>query len=582
MCGVFAVSAESRTDAGELTLQGLRRLEYRGYDSWGFAVRGSDGPATITKDVGKISEADIAFPSSGEVISHSRWATHGGVTQANAHPHRVGRVTLVHNGICENYAALKQAFPGHEYVSETDTEVIARVIDHYLGQGMGPVAAIRQAVEQIEGRYAVVCFIDGQAGIYAARRGSPLIIGRNETETYIASDIPAFLTETNVVNYLDDDEMVHIVGGKAEYFNLTTGASVQKRDIAVQWQYEQAEKGDFAHFMIKEITEQKDTLKAAIDHTDTELNRAVNLLRECNGAYFIACGTAHKAAMVAEYFFAEVSRRKVNIVAASEMKYFQQFVNDRTAMIAVSQSGETADTLEELQKAQTKGAKILSLTNVVSSSMARMSDVHLPINAGPEQAVASTKAATAQMALLLLLAYAESGRTNEGRELLHTVAGNVNDMINPRYEEHIAEIAKSIVERENLFIIGRGALAPMAYEAAIKIQEVSYIHAQGFAAGELKHGPIALITDGVPVIVLGDDLETISNATELKARGAHLIGVSAQRDDIFDEWIRVPDCGTAQCIASIIPVQILSYHLAVLRGVDPDKPRNLAKSVTVK
>lgn len=583
MCGVFAVSSLERADAGALALQGLKRLEYRGYDSWGFAIRKTvEEPILIQKDIGKISDVKLTFPDSASVIGHSRWATHGGVTKENAHPHQVGKVTLVHNGICENYLELKEKYGGHDYASETDTEVIAVVLNHFITQGHAPDTAIRLAAEQIEGRYAFICFIQGTAGIFAARRGSPLILGRNKTETYIASDIPAFLSETNVVNYLDDDELVHIYGGAVAFHSLTTGKPITKRDVTVQWQVQEAEKGDFDHFMMKEITDQKETLHRAIDHTDAQMRQAVDLLRECNGAYFIACGTAHKAAMVAEYFFADVSRRKVNIVAASEMSHFRQFINDRTALIAVSQSGETADVLEELEYAKKEGAKILSLTNVESSTMARMSDVHLPINAGPEKAVASTKAATSQMALLLLLAYADAGRLNEGREALRTVAGNVNDMINPRYEDHIRTVAESVVHHDNLFIIGRGTLAPMAYEAAIKIQEVSYIHAQGFPASELKHGPIALIEPGCPVVVLGDDPETLSNAQEVKARGAHVIGISPVRAEVFDQWIRVPNCGIAQCIATIIPIQILSYHLAVLRGVDPDMPRNLAKSVTVK
>jgi glucosamine--fructose-6-phosphate aminotransferase (isomerizing) len=424
--------------------------------------------------------------------------------------------------------------------------------------------------------------IDGVEGIFAARRGSPLIIGRGEKETFIASDIPAFLEKTNVVNYLDDDEMVFIHGGVAEFSNLRTGEKIEKRNIEVPWKVEEAEKGEWPHFMIKEIFEQKETIARAINHEDEKLLEAAKLLQEANGAYFVACGTAHKAAVAAEYFFAEIRGRKINVVPASEMPSFERFVNEKTAIIAVSQSGETADVLEILERGKKKGAKILALTNVESSSIARMANVHLPINAGPEKAVASTKAATAQMALLFLLAHADIDSINVGRHILRSTAASINDMLNPRYEDRIRSVAESIVEKDNLFIIGRGALFPMALEAAIKIQEVSYIHAQGFAAGELKHGPIALIEKGTPCLVLGDDQETISNATELKARGAMIIGVSAQRKDVFDQWLKVPDCNGAQAIASIIPVQILAYHLAILRGLDPDMPRNLAKSVTVK
>ncbi|NJP04071.1 isomerizing glutamine--fructose-6-phosphate transaminase [Candidatus Gracilibacteria bacterium] len=459
--------------------------------------------------------------------------------------------------------------------------------------------AIRKAAELIEGRFAILVMMDGVEGIFAARRGSPLILGRGEDETFIASDIPAFLERTKVVNYLDDDEMVYIHGGEAHFAHLKTGATVEKRNIEVPWEIEEAEKGEFDHFMIKEIFEQKDTIARAINHDNEQFQKAAQLLNETNGAYFVSCGTAHKVAMVAEYFFADISGRKINVVAASEMPSFEKFVHENTAIIAISQSGETADVLEILERGKKKGAKVLAITNVETSSVARLADVHLPICAGVEKAVASTKAATAQMAVCFLLAHADAAirrrkkdptlsldivaqSINEGREILRTTASSINDMLNPRYEEYVKEVAEKIVDRSSLFIIGRGSLYPIALEASIKIQEVSYINAVGFAAGELKHGPIALIEKRVPCLVLGDDQETVSNAMELKARGARIIGISPTKADVFDEWLKVPDCDGAQAIASIIPVQILAYHLALLKGLDPDMPRNLAKSVTVK
>lgn len=582
MCGIFALSG-SRDNAGTAVLQGLKKLEYRGYDSWGVCVRTTDtGEFALTKQVGMIENPDQTFPAGHEAIGHSRWATHGGVTKANAHPHRAGKVTLVHNGIFENYLTYRTQLSGYPFKSETDTEVLAALIDHYLKQELTPQEAIRQATAKVEGRFAILVMIDGIEGIYAARRGSPLIIGRGKGETFIASDIPAFLAETNTVNYLDDEEMVFVLGDRVSFLSLTTGEPIEKRNITVPWKVEAAEKGDYPHFMLKEIFEQKETITRAINHDDAELERAVELLKSTNGSYFLACGTTHKVTMAAEYFFAEISGRKINVVPASEMQYFQRFVHDRTALVAVSQSGETADVLAPLEQGQRHGAKLLAITNVESSTMARMADVHLPIQAGPEKAVASTKATTAQMALLFLLAHTDAGKTNVGRDILRTTAANINDMINPRYEDRIRTVAESIADHEKLFIIGRGALYPMALEASIKIQEVSYIHAQGFAAGELKHGPLALVEEGTVCIVLGDDLPTLSNATELKARGAHIIGIAPTKADIFDQWLRVPGCGSAQAIATIIPVQILAYHLSVLRGINPDMPRNLAKSVTVR
>jgi glucosamine--fructose-6-phosphate aminotransferase (isomerizing) len=587
MCGIFAISGRNK-NAGKVVLLGLKKLEYRGYDSWGIGVRLISGNVLIEKEVGKISEINQKFPESMEAIGHSRWATHGGVTKENAHPHRAGRVVLVHNGIFENYEIKKNIYQknGTKFVSQTDSEVIAEMLNDFLG--IGEISrkeieiAISKVTKEIVGRFAILVMVDGVNGIFAARRGSPLIIGRGEKETFIASDIPAFLKQTNVINYCDDGEMIFVKGNQVEFKNLETLQSIEKRNIEVSWKVEESEKGDYPHFMIKEIFDQKETIVRAIDHKDSEIKKAIELLKGVNGAYFVACGTANKVAMAAEYFFAEISGRKINVVPASEMIYFERFVNKKTAIIAISQSGETADVLEVLERGKKAGAKILALTNVESSSIARLADVNLSINAGPEKAVASTKAATAQMALCFLLAYADIEELNVGRQILNATAGNINDLLNPRYEQKIREIAMNNFSLDKIFIIGRGAMHPMALEAAIKIQEVSYMAAFGFAAGELKHGPIALIEKGTPCIILGDDSETISNATELKARGATIIGIAPSNNLVFDKWLRVPDCNGAQPIASIIPVQILAYHLSVLRNLNPDMPRNLAKSVTVK
>lgn len=585
MCGIFAVSG-SKQNAGAVVLAGLKKLEYRGYDSWGVAIR-ETSEVVIEKQVGKISAAKHEFNPSTEAFGHSRWATHGGVTVANSHPHKYGRVTLAHNGIFENFSSHKKRIGAETFASDTDSEVIAALVNEQLEKGLAPFEAIQKTTHQIEGRFAIILVIDGVDGIFAARRGSPLILGRSKDATYIASDIPAFLEHTSTVNYLDDDEIVWIRKENVLFADLLTGKSIEKRDINVPWSAEEAEKGDFEHFMLKEIFEQKETISRAINQPSALMKTAAEVLSDCNGAYFIACGTAHKVATTAEYYFADISGRKINVVAASEMPSFERFVNEKTALIAISQSGETADVLEILERGKKKGAKIISITNVETSSVARISNVVLPLNAGVEKAVASTKAATAQMAICFLLAHADAelrnrGIFNAGRELLRETSTAINELLNPRYAEHIRAVAEKIVDRDNLFIIGRGSLYPMALEAAIKIQEVSYIHAQGFAAGELKHGPIALIENRVPCLVLGDDAETISNAMELKARGARVIGISPTRADVFDEWIRVPDCDGAQSIATLIPVQILSYQLAILRGLDPDMPRNLAKSVTVK
>lgn len=583
MCGIFAVTGDQNNQAGKTVLDGLKKLEYRGYDSWGVCIT-SDSRHITTKDIGKISDASVSFPNSSQAIGHSRWATHGGVTKENAHPHSYKTVTLVHNGIFENYADEKRRLEknGHTFLSQTDTEVIAHLIFNELENKKTPEQAVRLVSKKITGRFSLLVMVEGFEGIIAARRGSPLIVGRAKNSTYIASDIPAFLEYTRTVNYLDDDEMAVVKNAEVSFFRMDSGESVLKRDIEVSWKDEVADKGDYDHFMIKEIFDQKSSLESAINHTDEEIERFVQALQSGNGVYLVACGTAFISSKAAQYFFARVSGRKINVVEASEMPAFESFINEKTVVLAVSQSGETADVLDILERSKAKGATILSLTNRESSLMATMSDQHLKLNAGLEKAVASTKAGTSQMGLLLLLAFADDGRLNEGRQILLDASSNINDLLNPRYEQRVQSLAAEIKDTENIFIIGRHEHYPMAKEGALKILEVSYIHAQGFAAGEMKHGPIALIEEGTPVIVIGGDSETISNAIELKSRGAFIIGVSLENSDVFDRWLRVPDGAQAQAIASIIPVQILAYYLATLRGLDPDMPRNLAKSVTVK
>lgn len=582
MCGVFAV-AGTHDDAGALVLAGLKKLEYRGYDSWGIALCPQHGAPHTHKGTGKISSVTRSFPAGTLSIGHTRWATHGGVTKKNAHPHTQGRVTLVHNGIAENFATLKKPLAKHyTFVSETDSEVLAALIDSLLVTTPDPTEVLREAARRIEGRYALVVHIADVEGLWVIRRGSPLIIGRGEDATYVASDIPAFLAHTNVVNYLDDDELAHVTANDVVVHNITTGTRIHKRDVAVPWNEEEATKDGWPHFMLKEIIEQKETILKTLDHTNESLKAFVTALKRDKGAYMIGSGTAHKAAMVGEYFFASIADRKINVKRSEEMKTFERFIKKGTAVVAISQSGETADALEILEYGKKHGAHIFSITNTPSSSIARMSKRHLALNSGIEKAVASTKAMTAQMALLYLCAYTDGEGVTHGRRFLQELGANINDMLNPRYSKHIEEVAKEIAVHENMFIIGRNALYPIALEAAIKIQEVSYIHAQGFAAGELKHGPIALIQKGTVCVVLGDDQETVSNAIELKSRGAFIVGIAPAQASVFDLWIRVADCGTAQPIATVIPVQLLAYYLAVARDIDPDMPRNLAKSVTVK
>jgi len=613
MCGIFSYLGD-RSDAGKVVVKGLKKLEYRGYDSFGFAEQDASGKFKTTKSTGKISEFSLTknkFAKSVVALGHTRWATHGGVTRANAHPHSSsdGQVVVVHNGIIENYQDLKKDLQkkGWKFKSETDTEVIANLIASLLKGKTDLPTACRKAAKKFRGRYA---FVAGQAGsttVVAARHGSPMILGVERfypkaagrvaekidgSAFFIASDVPAFLEYTNDVVYLDDDEQVVIHPSPrgdhfhAHFSNLISGKPVKKRVVSIQMAVEEAEKGDYEHFMLKEIFDQKETISRALAQDPKKIEKVASMIRKAYGTYFVGCGTAGKVCLAAEYIFARVAERHINVVWGSEFDAFEPFIKEKSLLLAVSQSGETADVLEAFEVAKRKKAKRVGVVNVAGSSIARASDVVLPVNAGTEKAVASTKATTAQMTILTLLAYATAGKLAEGQQVLRDAASQITELLNPRYSEHLKKIAKAIHKQPNIYVIGKAENYPMALEASIKLQEVSYIHAEGFAAGELKHGPLALIEKGVPLIAfvpVGRFREDVlSNVMEVKSRGGLVIAVSPENDKTFDHWIRVPDVSAAQPIVNIIPIQLLAYHLAILRKNNPDMPRNLAKSVTVK
>jgi glucosamine--fructose-6-phosphate aminotransferase (isomerizing) len=599
MCGIFGYIG-TRTDAAEMAVEGLKGLEYRGYDSWGVAWKDGDH-LSIKKQIGKISNVNgkELCEHSSLAIGHTRWATHGGVTEANAHPHmnEEGTIAVVHNGIVENYQELRDELKtkGHVFLSETDTEVIPHLIEEHLKETKDFAHAVRLTCKQFTGRYAVVAIDTTSDTIVAARTGSPLIIGVEKGASsglstgsgyFVASDTPAFLKHTRTVQYLDDGEMVVTNGSSIIFSDIETGQERSKREITLSWTADETGKGDFDHYMLKEIMDQKESVARAVNQNEEEIMIVAEAIKNARGTFLSGCGTAGKACMAAEYFFSVIAKHHVNFAPASEFKLYHHFLKPESLLIVVSQSGETADVLEAIGVAKKKGAKVLSIVNVVGSSIERASDYTLHINAGPERAVASTKALTGQLAVLLLTAYALAGKLAEGRKMLLESASMINDMLNPRYVERLSKLSEKIKNKEDLYIIGKSWNYPMALESAIKIQEVSYIHAEGFAGGELKHGPIALIEEGTPCIVLmGNDEVTpdvLSNAVQLKARGAFVIGVSPENNEIFNEWIKVPDAGTAQALVNVIPIQVLAYELAVQRGKDPDMPRNLAKSVTVK
>ena len=592
MCGIFGYVG-TRTNAGQLVVDGIKNLEYRGYDSWGIACKNGEESIFVKKDIGKISAVDSNQFSQtcNQALSHTRWATHGGVTQENSHPHLSTdrTIAVVHNGIIENYQELREDLKskGHSFLSETDSEIIPHLIEEELKTSEDFASAVRNACKKFDGRYALLAMHTTSQTLVAARTGSPLIVGVSPKDGYyIASDIPAFMDYTKTVQYLDDGEMVVTDGKSILFTDIESGEERPKREIEITWTIEEARKGDFDHYMLKEIMEQKESIARAVNQDDEQIQTLSEAIRNARGTFLIGCGTAGKACMASEYFFSVIADHHVNFAPASEFKLYHHFLQPESLLIVVSQSGETADVLEAMKVAKSKGSKVLAIVNVEGSTIAREADYSLRINAGPERAVASTKALTGQLAVLMLIAYAMADNLTEGKKLLLETSSMINDMLNPRYIERIQDLAERMKEKQDLYIIGKSWNYPMALESAIKIQEVSYIHAEGFAGGELKHGPIALIEQGTPCIALmgNDEVTTdiLSNTIELKARGAFTIGVAPERNEAFDEWLKVPDARHAQALVNLIPIQILSYFLAVKRGKDPDMPRNLAKSVTVK
>lgn len=585
MCGIIAY--KGKKDASTVVFEGLKELEYRGYDSWGIATV-ADSEVRVIKKVGKISDSgNVGLVRSNLAIAHTRWATHGGVTEGNAHPHLdcSGKTAVVHNGIIENYQELKRQLSGHKFSSETDTEIIPHLIEERMKGGISFEVAVKEVANLLRGRSAFVAVSADSKKLLAVRKGTPLIVGVGNNEFFIASDITAFLKHTRRVQYLDDSELA-VIDSATTFFNIGSGEKIDKRIIEIDWQQETAEKQGYEHYLIKEIMEQKETLWGAINQDEAKMLAFANDINNAYGTFLIGCGSAGKVCMTGEYLFSKVAKKHVNSYVASEFPNYSHYLTPKSLVIAVSQSGETADVLDAIDAAKKKGSRVISLLNVFGSTMMRSSDEYFMVNAGVERSVVSTKATTAQLAVTTLLAYASIGKLQEGKFLLMDVAEAVNDMLNPRYEERIRKLAQMLKGRNDAYIIGRSLNYPMALEAAIKLQETAYIRAQGFAGGELKHGPLALIENGTPCIALvaNDEVrdEMISNASEIKARGGFIIGIAPENNEVFDYWIKVPDVGNASPIVNIIPVQILAYHIALLKGLNPDYPRNLAKSVTVK
>jgi glucosamine--fructose-6-phosphate aminotransferase (isomerizing) len=608
MCGI--VGYVGRQECVRIIMDGLKRLEYRGYDSAGIAVYDA-GLINIRRSVGKLVNLEnslFSAPLAGCLgIGHTRWATHGAPNEQNAHPHSVDDISVVHNGIIENYMALRRELvaDGYVFTSDTDTEVIPLLIHKYLDTGASVEEAFRAALGRLEGSYAVAVICGRDSGkLYAARKASPLVLGLGEDENFVASDIPALLSHTRRIIFLEDGDVV-ILGHDGARVTDASGKTVSRQIHQISWSPAMAEKGGYKHFMLKEIFEQPraiaETLSGKLHpiegRVELEGERADEIARSIKTLHIVACGTSYHAGLLGKYWIEKLARVPVVVDLASEYRYRNPIIDSGTALLLVSQSGETADTLAALEEGRSKGASILSICNVVGSSLARASDATLFTHAGPEIGVASTKAFTTQLATLYIMALfiarargmLTAEEIMEKMEILRKVPTAVEHAL--EFESEYIKAAQAIRDSRSALFLGRALNFPIALEGALKLKEISYIHAEGYAAGEMKHGPIALVDKELPVIALmtkGSSYDKmLSNVEEVRARGARIFAVASKDDEaarkMSEAVLPVPDFPEELMpIVASIPLQLLAYHVAELKGTDVDQPRNLAKSVTVE
>ena len=607
MCGIVGYVGEKR--ATDILLGGLARLEYRGYDSAGVAVI-NEGALTVARRVGKLvnlSDAIAARPVPGSTgIGHTRWATHGKPSEENAHPHTdcSGRIAVVHNGIIENYSDLRDelASAGHILRSETDTETVAHLVESYFEGDL--LAAVRKTIKRLDGSYALaIVHLDAPDTIIAARKDSPLIIGLGEGENIVASDIPAVLEHTREVLSLHDEEVAVVTASGVTVYDLD-GNEVGQETMTVEWDLDAAEKGGFEDFMLKEIFEQpkalRETLRGRMLDGEiqlSELQMTSEQVSAIERVFIIACGTSYHAGLVAKTLIEQWARIPVEVDVSSEFRYRDPIVDDETLVVAITQSGETADTLAGVREARERGAKVIAITNVVGSRVTRESDGVIYTHAGPEIGVAATKTFTAQIAALtvlaLKLAQAKGALSDERVSSLWEELLTVPDVVEAILSDlpALEECAAACKDATSSLFLGRGFGVPVAMEGALKLKEISYIHAEAYAAGEMKHGPIALITSEVPVVCVATQGHTyekvVSNIQEVRARGAEVIVVATAGDEDIrkhaEHVLHIPRTSESlTAIPASVPLQLLAYYIAKLRGCNVDQPRNLAKSVTVE
>ena len=606
MCGI--VGYAGKRSAQDVLLDGLEKLEYRGYDSAGVALV-QEGGIRVVKSKGRLDAlrqklAVQALAESSCGIGHTRWATHGEPSDVNSHPHSTPRVSIVHNGIIENYGALKErlAARGYTFESETDTEVLVKLIDScYHGE---PLQALHEALGMVRGSYALaVLFKDFPDTIFAVKKESPLIVGWGEGENFVASDIPALLKYTRDYSVLEEGDLAVVTAQGIRFYNAF-GEPVERQRLTADWDQEAAEKGGYPHFMLKEINEQPAAITATVSPRvedglpDLRIPELTDeRLRSIGMVHLVACGTAMHAGMVGKAAIETLARVPAEVDIASEFRYRDPILNKDDLVIIISQSGETSDTLAALKLAKSRGVPVLAIVNVVGSSIARAADYILYTYAGPEIAVASTKAYMVQMCVLYLfalrLAYARGKLEEAETKRLTAELLRAGEVIKPRLDdcEQIKYLASRFVNTQSCFFIGRGFDYALSLEGSLKLKEISYVHSDAYAAGELKHGTISLITDGVPVIALATQKQvyekTISNAKETKSRGARVILFTTKDavvpEGVADYIVRLDEYeDLLMPLQLIVPLQLFAYYMAVLRGCDVDKPRNLAKSVTVE
>lgn len=587
MCGIFG-TIQKRTNATKDVFSGLKSLEYRGYDSYGILAKRADGSIYLNKKTGPLPPRIPNLPASHFAFGHTRWATHGAVTEKNAHPHSdcKKQIFIIHNGIIENFESLRDELikKGHKFASETDTEIIPHLIEDLLKK-TDLVSATREAFLRLKGLNAVIVAAPYDETFVCIKNISPISIGEKAEDYYFASDPNALADFTKNIHFLEDNHFAVIGKNGLSIFDI-----LSQKKIEVNFQkYEPIvfeEKGKkFPHFMLKEIFEQSDVLDRIIKNRG-QIKKLFEEIGRSRGTFFIGSGSAGFAGLFGTYVFSREASQHMNFAFSSEFSYYKDFLNDESLVVAFSQSGETADVISAVKTAQGRGAKIAAVTNVFGSTLYRAADIKVLLDAGPERAVLATKSFMAKLAILLILSAGFNGKSETIIKVLKQTAEELIKMEKADYQKKIKSIVKKIYRRNNLFVIGRGANYPLALEGALKIKEGSYLHAEGLAGGELKHGVIALIEEGTPCIVLCPSDETygdiLSNAMELAARGGYMIGIGSKRSEVFDEFIEIKDLGVGSYLLITFIVQLIGYYTAVARGLNPDRPRNLAKSVTVK